>query len=130
MKKPTWPEIEALAERYGVEYSVLELQRFTRCGAFPSDLIAKFWPKASTRRVAFLQGLTRYHGSLCPRHDTTERYVSNCKCVDCCLAINRDAYRRDPDADKRRSAAWHRANREYRNVYQQAYCQKKKEQAA
>ena len=130
MKKPTWQEIEALAERTGVEYSILELQRFTRDCAFPPDLIAKFWPKASNRRAAFLQGLTRYHGSLCPRHDTTERYVSNCKCVDCCLAINRDRYRRDPDADKRRSAAWHRANREYRNAYQQANCQKKREQAA
>ena len=130
MKKPTWQEIEALAERTGVEYSILELQRFTRCGVFPPSLIAKFWPKASARQQAFLQGLTRYHGSLCPRHDTTERYVSNCKCVDCCLAINRDVYHRDPDADKRRSAAWHRANREYRNAYQQAYYQKKKEQAA
>lgn len=130
MKKPDWPEVCALAERTGVEYSILELQRFTRDGVFPPALIAKFWPKASARRQAFLQGQTRYHGSLCHRHDTTERYVSNCKCVDCCLAINRDVYHRDPDADKRRSAAWHRANREYRNAYQQAYCQKKREQAA
>jgi hypothetical protein len=127
MKKPTWPEVCALAERTGVEYSVRELQRFTRDCAFPPDLIAKFWPKASARRQAFLQGQTRYHGSLCHRHDTTERYVSNCKCVDCCLAINRDVYHRDPDADKRRSAAWHRANREYRNVYQQANRQKNRE---
>ena len=130
MKKPTWPEVCALAERYGVEYSILELQRFTRDCVFPPRLIAKFWPKASTRRQAFLQGQTRYHGSLCPRHDTTERYVCNCKCVDCCLAINRDVYHRDPDADKRRSAAWHRANREYLTAYNRAYYQKKKEQAA
>lgn len=130
MKKPTWPEVRALAERHGVDYSILELQRFTRCGVFPPHLIAKFWPKASTRRQAFLQGLTRYHGSLCPRHDTTERYVCNCKCVDCCLAINRDVYHRDPDADKRRSAAWQRENREYRNAYQRAYYQKKLEASA
>ena len=130
MKKPTWAEIEALAVRHNVQYSILELQRFTRDGVFPPRLIAKFWPKASTRRQAFLQGQTRYHGSLCPRHDTTERYVCNCKCVDCCLAINRDVYHRDPDADKRRSAAWHRANREYRNAYQQANYQKKREASA
>ena len=130
MKKPTWPEIEALAVRHNVQYSVRELQRFTRDCTFPPALIAKFWPKVSARRQAFLQGLTRYHGSPCPRHGTTERYVSNCKCVECCLAINRDVYHRDPDADKRRSAAWHRANREYRNAYQQAYYQKKREAAA
>ena len=130
MKKPTWPEVCALAERTGVEYSVLELQRFTRDGVFPSDLIAKFWPKASTRRVAFLQGLTRYHGSPCPRHGTTERVVCSRKCTDCCIARSRDRYHRNKDACKQRAAAWHRENREYRNAYQRAYYQKKKEQAA
>lgn len=130
MKKPTWAEIEALAERTGVEYSVLELQRFTRDCAFPPDLIALFWPKASARRQAFLQGQTRYHGSPCPRHGTTERVVCSRKCTDCCIARSRDRYHRDPEADKRRSAAWHRENREYRNAYQRAYYQKKKEQAA
>lgn len=130
MKKPTWAEIEALAVRHNIQYSVREMQRFTRCGAFPPDLIAKFWPKASTRRQAFLQGETRYHGSPCPRHGTTERVVSNCNCVDCCLAINRDRYHLNKDACKQRAAAWHRENREYRNAYQRAYYQKKREQAA
>ena len=130
MKKPTWPEIEALAVRHNVQYSILELQRFTRNCAFPPRLIAKFWPKASTRRQAFLQGLTRYHGSPCPRHGTTERFVCNAICVACKAEYRRSVYHRNKEASKQQAAAWHRENREYRNAYNRACYQKKKEQAA
>lgn len=130
MKKPTWPEVCALAERHGVEYSIRELQRFTRDCIFPSDLIAKFWPDANARRLAMVQGLSRYHGNPCPRHSTTERFVCNAACVVCQAEYRRSEYHRNPDANKQRSAAWHRENRQYRNVYQQANRQKNREASA
>lgn len=130
MKKPTWPEIEALAERHGVEYSVRELQRFTRDCVFPPDLIALFWPKASTRRQAFLQGQTRYHGSPCCSCGNTERYVSHSNCVECSRVRTQRRYHADPQKACRKAMQWARENREYLNVYNRAWSQKKREQAA
>lgn len=131
MKKPTWAEIESLAEKHDdLIYSVRELQRFTRDCVFPADLVALFWPSATQRQQAMVQGLKRYHGSPCPRHGTTERVVCSRKCTDCCIARSRDRYHRNKDACKQRSAAWHRENREYRNAYQRAYYQKKREASA
>ena len=130
MKKPTWPEIEALAERTGVEYSVLELQRFTRDGVFPSDLIAKFWPKASARRVAFLQGETRYHGSPCSKCGATLRTVPGGHCVACERERKLREYHADPQKCNSRTRRWVRENLEYTRTYSRAYYQKKREQAA
>ena len=95
MKKPTWAEIEALAEKHNAQYSIRELQRFTRDCTFPPDLIAKFWPKATPRRLAMVQGLTRYHGAPCKQHDQTERFVSNSICVICNTERVRAAHLRD-----------------------------------
>ena len=130
MKKPNWAEIEALAVRTGVEYSILELQRFTRDGVFPSDLIAKFWPKASTRRQAFLQGETRYHGRPCCSCGNTERYVCCSNCVECSRERKLREYHADPQKSCRKAMQWARENREYLNAYNRACYQKKKEQAA
>lgn len=130
MKKPTWPEVCALAERHGVEYSVLELQRFTRCGAFPPDLIAKFWPKASTRRAAFLRGETRYHGSPCCSCGNTERYVCYSNCVECSRVRTQRRYHADPQKATHQVMQWAKANREYLNAYNRAWSQKNREASA
>ena len=130
MKKPDWPEIEALAERHGVEYSVLELQRFTRCGAFPPDLIAKFWPKASSRRVAFLRGETRYHGSPCSKCGATWRTVPGGHCVTCARERKLREYHADPQKYMSRTRRWVQENREYLTAYNRAYYQKKREASA
>ena len=130
MKKPTWPEVCALAERYGVEYSILELQRFTRDGVFPSDLIAKFWPKASTRRQAFLQGETRYHGSPCSKCGATWRTVPGGHCVTCARERKLREYHADPQKYMSRTRRWVQENREYLNAYNRAYYQKKREASA
>ncbi len=130
MKKPTWPEVCALAERTGVEYSVLELQRFTRDCAFPPDLIAKFWPKATPRRQAFLQGQTRYHGSLCRKCGATLRTVPGGHCVACERERKLREYHADPQKYMGRTRRWVQENREYLNVYNRAYYQKKREAAA
>lgn len=130
MKKPTWPEIEALAVRHNVQYSVRELQRFTRDCAFPPDLIAKFWPKATPRRLAMVQGLTRYHGAPCKQHDQTERFVSNSICVICNTERVRAAHLRDPAAHRLRVRAWQLANAQYRKSYKKAQYQKNREAAA
>lgn len=130
MKKPTWPEVCALAERTGVEYSIRELQRFTRDCVFPAELVALFWPKANARRLAMVQGHARYSGNLCPRHDTTERFVSSNICVICNNERRRAAYLRDPAANRLRVRAWQLANAQYCKSYKKAQYQKKKEQAA
>ena len=130
MKKPTWAEIEALAVRHNVQYSILELQRFTRDGVFPPRLIAKFWPKASTRRQAFLQGLTRYHGRPCCSCGNTERYVCCSNCVECSRVRTQRRYHADPQKYMSRTRRWVQENREYLNAYNRACYQKKKEQAA
>ena len=130
MKKPTWAEIEALAVRTGVEYSILELQRFTRDGVFPSDLIAKFWPKASTRRQAFLQGETRYHGSPCSKCGATWRTVPGGHCVTCARERKLREYHADPQKYMSRTRRWVQENREYLNAYNRAYYQKKREASA
>lgn len=130
MKKPTWPEIEALAERYGVEYSILELQRFTRDCVFPPDLIAKFWPKASTRRQAFLQGETKYHGSPCRKCGATLRTVPGGHCVACERERKLREYHADPQKYMSRTRRWVQENREYLNAYNRAYYQKKREALA
>lgn len=130
MKKPTWPEVCALAERHGVEYSILELQRFTRDCIFPPALIAKFWPKASTRRQAFLQGETKYHGSPCRKCGASLRTVPGGHCVACERERKLREYHADPQKCNSRTRRWHRANREYRNAYQRAYYQKKREASA
>ena len=130
MKKPTWAEIEALAERTGVEYSVLELQRFTRDCAFPPDLIAKFWPKASTRRQAFLQGQTRYHGSPCRKCGATWRTVPGGHCVACERERKLREYHADPQKHMGRARRWVRENLEYTRTYSRAYYQKKREASA
>ena len=130
MKKPTWPEVCALAERYGVEYSILELQRFTRDCVFPPRLIALFWPKATPRRLAMVQGLTRYHGAPCKQHDQTERFVSNSICVICNTERVRAARLRDPAAHRLRVRAWDLANAQYRKSYKKAQYQKNREALA
>lgn len=130
MKKPTWPEVCALAERTGVEYSVLELQRFTRDCAFPPDLIALFWPSASARRQAFLQGQTRYHGSPCRKCGATLRTVPGAHCVACERERKLREYHADPQKYMGRTRRWVRENREYLSVYNRAYYQKKLEASA
>ena len=130
MKKPTWPEVCALAERTGVEYSIRELQRFTRDCAFPAELVALFWPKAPPRRLAMVQGLTRYHGAPCKQHEQTERFVSSNICVICNNERRRAAYLRDPAANRLRVRAWQLANAQYCKSYKKAQYQKKREAAA
>lgn len=130
MKKPDWPEVCALAERTGVEYSILELQRFTRDGVFPPALIAKFWPKASARRQAFLQGQTRYHGSPCRKCGATLRTVPGGHCVACERERKLREYHADPQKHMGRARRWVRENLEYTRTYSRAYYQKKREQAA
>ena len=130
MKKPTWPEIEALAEKHNVQYSVRELQRFTRDCAFPTDLIAKFWPKATPRRLAMVQGLTRYHGRPCCSCGNTERYVCYSNCVECSRVRTQRRYHADPKKSCRKVMQWARENREYLNAYNRAWRQKKREASA
>ena len=130
MKKPTWQEIEALAEKHNAQYSIRELQRFTRNCAFPPALIAKFWPKASTRRQAFLQGETRYHGSPCRKCGATLRTVPGGHCVTCARERKLREYHADPQKYMSRTRRWVQENREYTRTYSRAYYQKKREQAA
>ena len=130
MKKPTWPEIEALAERHEVDYSILELQRFTRERAFPPALVAKFWPDASARRQAFLQGLTTYYGRPCCRCGNTKRYVSHLNCAECSRVRTQLRYYADPQKACRKAMQWARENREYLNAYNRAWSQKKREASA
>ncbi len=130
MKKPTWPEVCALAEKHNAQYSVRELQRFTRDCAFPPDLIALFWPNATPRRLAMVQGLTRYHGAPCKRHDQTERFVSSTVCVICNAERMRAAHLRDPAAPRLRVRAWQLANAQYCKSYKKAQYQKNREAAA
>lgn len=129
MKKPTWPEVIALAEKHDTKYSVLELQRFTRDGVFPADLVAKFWPKATPRQSSMLRGLTRYHGKPCGTHGTTERFVCCRTCVECQAHASRKKYHKNPEHHKQRATAWRKENREYRNTYDRAWRQKKAEAA-
>ena len=130
MKKPTWPEVCALAERTGVEYSILELQRFTRDCAFPPDLIAKFWPKATPRRLAMVQGQTRYHGSPCRKCGATWRTVPGGHCVACERERKLREYHADPQKHMGRARQWVRENLEYTRTYSRAYYQKKREASA
>ena len=130
MKKPTWPEVCALAEKHNAQYSVRELQRFTRDCAFPPDLIAKFWPKATPRRLAMVQGLTRYHGSPCRKCGATLRTVPGGHCVACERERKLREYHADPQKHMGRARRWARENREYLSVYNRAYYQKNREAAA
>ncbi len=121
MKKPTWAEIEALAEKHDdLIYSIKELQRFTRDCMFPADLVALFWPSATQRQQAMMQGLKRYHGAPCRNCGNTLRYVVSKNCVECQHQRFVRRYHAAPEAMRERSLQWGKDNREYRNTYQRA----------
>ena len=105
------------------------LQRFWAGGSpglvFPPDLIAKFWPKASTRRVAFLRGLTRYRQPM--QQIIRSHLAHHCPVGTVLHAHARKKLREDtmpiPQKYMSRTRRWVQENRITR-TYSRAYYQK------
>ena len=117
---PSFEEVIALALNTKLKTSLTELKEMHARQAFKPIVIKYLWPKAKSRKKAFLMGQTTYRGKPCSLHPRSRRYTYCTHCIKCTVARSRKNYLANQEKVINRSREWRENNKEYIKLFNKA----------